>query len=433
MRFEFGNPNPELAKVAREAVADCRPVWEAVDEIVLRNQIKVLEAFRAEGVADTDFFPSTGYGYGDRGRERLDRVYARVFGAEAALVRAQIVSGTHAIALALFGTLRPGDELISVTGSPYDTLEKVIGIEGEHEYGRESRSHGSLRELGITYRQIDLLPDGTPDIRAISAGVGPRTRVAFIQRSKGYQWRNSLDIETIGRVVAAVKTANPNTLCLVDNCYGELVETREPGEVGADLVAGSLIKNPGGGLAPTGGYLAGRTELVEAAATRLTAPGIGSEVGASLGLNRAFLQGLFLAPHVVGQAIQGAVFLARIFELLGFTVNPGYLEPRTDLIQAIRLGSPGALVAFCQAIQSHSPVDSHVRPEPWDMPGYRNPVIMAAGTFIQGASIELSADGPLREPYAAYVQGGLTREHVIWAGVGTAAALAEAGLLPVAK
>lgn len=422
MNFQLASFDPQLANLARKALADSRLAWESIDETVFHNQIRVLEAFRAEGVADTDFFPSTGYGYGDRGRERLDRVYARVFGAEAALVRAQIVSGTHALALALFGVLRPGDELLSVTGRPYDTLEKVIGIAGE--------GAGSLRELGVAYRQIDLLADGSPDLRAISAAIGPRTRAAFIQRSKGYQWRKSVDINSIGRIVAAVKAANPETVCVVDNCYGELVEPREPCAVGADLVAGSLIKNPGGGLAPTGGYLAGRTELMEAAAIKLTAPGIGPEVGASLGLNRSFFQGLFLAPHVVGQALQGAVFLARLFDLLGFPVNPSCAESRTDLIQAVKLGSPKALITFCQAIQSHSPVDAHVRPEPWDMPGYQNPVIMAAGTFIQGASIELSADGPLREPYTAYVQGGLTREHVIWAGLGTASALAAAGLLP---
>jgi cystathionine beta-lyase family protein involved in aluminum resistance len=423
MSFEFTSLDPRLASLARTALADSRLAWESIEETVFHNQIRVLDAFRAEGVADTDFFASTGYGYGDRGRERLDRVYARVFEAEAALVRAQIVSGTHAIALALFGVLKPGDELLSGTGRPYDTLEKVIGTVGD--------GAGSLRELGVAYRQVNLLGDGTPDLQAISGAVGPRTRAAFIQRSKGYEWRRSLDIESIGRVVAAVKAANPETVCVVDNCYGELVEPNEPCSVGADLVAGSLIKNPGGGLAPTGGYLAGRTELVEAAANRLTAPGIGSEVGASLGLNRSFFQGLFLAPHVVGQALQGAVFLARVFELLGFPVNPGYTESRTDLIQAIRLGSPQALITFCQAIQSHSPVDAHVRPVPWDMPGYQNPVIMAAGTFVQGASIELSADGPLREPYAAYVQGGLTREHVIWAGLGAASALAAAGLASV--
>lgn len=411
----------EVVEIASRALDDIRPRWEELDELAAYNHSKVLEAFRRARVQEGYFWGSTGYGYGDAGREKLDEIYAEVFGTEKALVRGQIVSGTHAIALALYGVLRPGDELLGVTGEPYDTLQGIVGIrEGEP---------GSLSDWGVCYRQVDLGPDGRPDLDAIRVSVGARTKAAFIQRSRGYSWRPPVSVESIGAIVRAVKAANPGTVCIVDNCYGEFVETSEPTEVGADLIAGSLIKNPGGGLAPTGGYLAGRADLVEAAANRLTAPGLGTHVGATAGWGRAFYQGMFLAPHVVAEALKGAVFAARLFELLGLETSPGVREPRTDIIQAVRLGSPEALVAFCQGLQKCSPVDSHVKPEPWPMPGYAHQVIMAAGAFTQGASIELSADGPMREPYVAYLQGGLTKEHVVSGVLSAVGEMRSRGLL----
>lgn len=413
------NLPPRLAEAASGALADVRPHWHRVEETALYNQAKVLRAFHAAGISEYHFAPSTGYGLGDAGRERAEAVFAAAFGAEAALVRIQIASGTHAISLGLFGVLRPGDELVAALGAPYDSLQPVI-----------RGGTGSLHDWGVTYREVALAPDGRPDLGALQASLGPRTRAVLIQRSRGYSLRPSLTVAQVGEVIAAVKAVRPEVYCLVDNCYGEFAEDREPTEVGADLMMGSLIKNPGGGLAPTGGYVAGRRDLVEAAAARLTAPGIGGEVGASLGWNRLLLQGFFLAPHTVAEAICGAHFTAAFFERLGFRVRPRYDEPRTDLIQAVELGAPERLVAFCQAVQRSGPVDAHVRPEPEHMAGYADKVVMAAGTFVQGSSIELSADGPLRPPYAAYFQGGLTRQHVIWAALRAGAQLAEQGLLP---
>lgn len=363
----------------------------------------MLAAFRNHRVSDGCFAGTTGYGYDDRGRETLDAVYAGVFGAEEALVRIGFVNGTHAIASALFGVLRPGDVLLSAVGAPYDTLQAVIGI--------SDKGPGSLREFGVGYRQADPLPDGDPDLdAAASAAADPKVRAVLIQRSRGYSTRNSLSVEKIGEICARIRAVNPGAALIVDNCYGEFVETKEPTEVGADLIAGSLIKNPGGGLAPTGGYVAGRRELVRAAAARLTAPGIGGECGPTLGNSRLLFQGLFLAPHTVAQAVKTAVFAARVMELLGYETTPASGAPRHDIVQMIRFGDPDALKKFCRGIQSGAPVDAYVTPEPWDMPGYDCQVIMAAGTFVQGASIELSADGPMREPYAAYLQGGLTYE-----------------------
>lgn len=412
---------PALAELAQRAAARCRPAWDRVEEVAAANHLRVLAAFRAERVVDSDLMGSTGYGYGDVGRDKLDRIFARVFGTEAALVRPQLVSGTHALAAMLFGVLRPGNELLAVTGTPYDTLLPVIGV------GEEAP--GSLREFGVTYREVPLTPDGRLDDEAATRALRPETRAVLIQRSRGYAWRPSLSVTDIGRLVAAVKAAKPDCLCLVDNCYGEFTETSEPGQMGADLMAGSLIKNPGGGLAPTGGYLAGRAEWVERAAARVTAPGIGGHVGPTMGVLRLMYEGLFLAPHVVGQAVQGAVFAAALLELAGMQTSPRWDEPRTDLIQALRLGSAEALVAFCQGLQKFSPVDSVVRPEPWDMPGYSHQVIMAAGAFTQGSSIELSADAPLRPPFDVFVQGGLTREAVMAGVLGGLQEMAERGLL----
>ncbi|WP_334077204.1 aminotransferase class I/II-fold pyridoxal phosphate-dependent enzyme [Paenibacillus sanfengchensis] len=378
--------------------------YREIDRIVDRNQWKVIEAFQKYQVSDFHFAGSTGYAYNDRGREVLDLVYAEVFGAEAALVRPHFASGTHTISTALFGVLRPGDELLYITGRPYDTLHKVIGKPGD--------GTGSLRDFGIHYDEAALLPDGSVDWEAVAAKVNERTRVIGIQRSRGYDWRDSFTVEQIGEMVSKVKALKPDCLVFVDNCYGEFTEELEPTQVGADLIAGSLIKNPGGGLAETGGYICGRAELVQRAAYRLTAPGIGAEVGAMLGTTRAIYQGLFLAPTTVGQALKGSVLAAAVFEQAGFESRPGWNAKRSDLIQAIAFSGPEQLIAFVQGIQRAAAVDGHVVPEAWDMPGYEHPVIMAAGTFIQGGSLELSADAPIREPYIAYMQGGLTYSHV---------------------
>ncbi|WP_090672734.1 aminotransferase class I/II-fold pyridoxal phosphate-dependent enzyme [Paenibacillus tianmuensis] len=374
-----------------------------IDRVIDRNQWKVIRAFQKHKVSDYHFAGSTGYGYNDRGREVLDLVYADVFGAEAALVRPHFVSGTHTIGTALFGVLRPGDELLMMTGRPYDTLHKVIGKPGDGQ--------GSLQDWGIAYQEVDLLEDGSPDFAAVAERITPRTKVIGIQRSRGYAWRPSFTVAQIGEMVRFVKEIKPDVIVFVDNCYGEFTELTEPTEVGVDLMAGSLIKNPGGGLAATGGYIAGKSRYVELASYRLTAPGIGGEVGAMLGTTRAIFQGLFLAPHLVGQAVKGSVFAASVFEQLGFTTHPRWNDPRTDLIQAVQFTGPEHLIAFVQGIQQAAAVDAHVVPEPWDMPGYEHPVIMAAGTFIQGGSLELSADAPIREPYIAYMQGGLTYSH----------------------
>lgn len=376
--------------------------FAAIDETAEYNQLKVIRAMQKARVSEACLLGTTGYGYNDIGRDTLEEVYANLFHAEDALVRPQITCGTHALALALMSNLRPGDELLSPVGKPYDTLEEVIGI-------RESK--GSLKEYGISYSKVDLLPDGSFDYDGIRAAIHEKTKLVTIQRSKGYEPRKTLSVERIGELISFIKSCKPDVLCMVDNCYGEFVERIEPVEVGADMVVGSLIKNPGGGLAPIGGYIVGKKECVENAAYRLTSPGLGKEVGASLGVLPAFYQGLFLAPTVTASALKGAVFAANIFETLGFSVVPDAKEDRFDIIQAITFGKPEAVISFCKGIQAAASVDSHLSPEPWDMPGYDAPVIMAAGAFVSGSSIELSADGPIKPPYAVYMQGGLTFPH----------------------
>ncbi len=376
--------------------------FEEIDRTAEYNQLKVIHAMQSHRVRAECFMGSSGYGYNDMGRDTLEEVYAACFHGEAALVRPQITCGTHALALALMSNLRPGDEVLSPVGKPYDTLEEVIGIRP---------SKGSLAEYGITYRQVDLLSDGTFDLEGIRKAIHERTKLITIQRSKGYQTRPTLSVAQIGELIAYVKKIKPDVICMVDNCYGEFVEQREPLEVGADMIVGSLIKNPGGGLAPIGGYIVGKKACVDNAAYRLTSPGLGKEVGASLGVIQSFYQGLFLAPTVTASALKSAIFAANIYESLGFPVIPDSRESRHDIIQAVTLKSPEGLIAFCKGIQAAAPVDSHVTPEPWAMPGYDDEVIMAAGAFVQGSSIELSADGPLREPYTAYFQGGLTWYH----------------------
>ena len=391
-----------MLRFGQEVLEGLTDQFRHIDQVAEFNQAKVIAAMQKNRVNATHFNLSTGYGYDDEGRDNLERVYADCFGAEAALVRPQITCGTHALALALGANLLPGDELLSPVGGPYDTLEEVIGIRP---------SPCSLKEYGVSYRQVDLLPDGGFDYDGIRAAINEKTRLITIQRSKGYATRPSYSVEAIGKLIAFCKECKPDVLCMVDNCYGEFVETQEPTNVGADMVVGSLIKNLGGGLAPTGGYICGRKSCIERCAYRLSAPGLGREVGANLGLLTSFYQGLFLAPTVVSSAVRGAVFAAACYEKLGFRVVPGSGETRRDIIQAVELGSREAMVAFCKGIQSAAPVDSYVTPEPWAMPGYESEVIMAAGAFVQGASIELSADGPIRPPYAVYFQGGLTWFH----------------------
>lgn len=373
-----------------------------IDEMAELNQLKVITAMQKNRVSAECFNISSGYGYNDIGRDTLEKVYADCFRAEEALVRPQITCGTHALALALMSNLRPGDELLSPVGKPYDTLEEVIGIRP---------SKGSLAEYGITYSQVDLKPDGSFDFEGIKNAINERTRLVTIQRSRGYSSRPTLSVDRIGELVAFVKGIKPDIICMVDNCYGEFVEEKEPLEVGADMIVGSLIKNPGGGLAPVGGYIAGKKECVENAAYRLTSPGLGKEVGASLGVIQSFYQGLFMAPTVVSSALKGAIFAANIYEELGFAVIPNGTESRHDIIQEVEFHNPDAMLAFCEGIQAAAAVDSYVTPEPWAMPGYDSEVVMAAGAFVQGSSIELSADGPLKPPYAVYFQGGLTWYH----------------------
>ena len=392
----------KVLRFGQEVLAGLSDQFRHIDQVAEFNQAKVIAAMQKNRVNATHFNLSTGYGYDDEGRDNLERVYADCFGTEAALVRPQITCGTHALALALGANLLPGDELLSPVGGPYDTLEEVIGIRP---------SPCSLKEYGVSYRQVDLLPSGGFDYDGIRAAINKKTKLITIQRSKGYATRPSYSVEEIGKLIAFCKECKPDVLCMVDNCYGEFVETQEPTNVGADMVVGSLIKNLGGGLAPTGGYVCGRKECIERCAYRLSAPGLGREVGANLGLLTSFYQGLFLAPTVVSSAVRGAVFAAGCYEKLGFRVVPGSGESRRDIIQAVELGSREAMVAFCKGIQSAAPVDSYVTPEPWAMPGYESEVIMAAGAFVQGASIELSADGPIRPPYAVYFQGGLTWFH----------------------
>ena len=385
-----------------EIEKDLKERFEAIDKTAEYNQLKVIHAMQENRVSSACFHYASGYGYDDFGRDTLEAVYASVFHTESALVRPQITCGTHALSLALAANLRPGDELLSAAGKPYDTLEEVIGIRP---------SNGSLAEYGVTYAQVDLLSDGTFDYENIRKAINERTKLVTIQRSKGYQTRPSFSVKQIGEVIAFVKEIKPDVICMVDNCYGEFVETIEPSDVGADMVVGSLIKNPGGGLAPIGGYIAGRKDLIDACGYRLTSPGLGKEVGASLGVMQSFYQGLFLAPTVVAVALKGAIFAANIYEKLGYKVIPNSTESRHDIIQAVELGTPEGVIAFCRGIQAAAPVESYVTPEPWAMPGYDSDVIMAAGAFVQGSSIELSADGPIKPPYAVYFQGGLTWQH----------------------
>lgn len=392
----------KVRQLGLNAHADLREQFDQIDAVAEYNTQKVLSAFQKHRVGESYFAGTTGYGYDDIGRDKLEEIYATIFGTEDALVRIGFVNGTHTIACALFGALKPGDVLLSAVGAPYDTLLGVIGV--------ADKGPGSLKDWGVEYRQVDLVDD-MPDLEGMAkAAADPRVKVVLIQRSRGYATRASLSVDEIGEMCSVIKAANPNVSILVDNCYGEFVETKEPTEVGADLIVGSLIKNPGGGLAPTGGYIAGRRDLVEGAAMRLSCPGIGKECGSTLGNNRLLYQGLFMAPHVVAQAVKTAVFAARVMELLGYEVEPSSASVRHDIIQMIHMRQPEALKKFCRGIQMGAPVDSYVTPEPWDMPGYDNQVIMAAGAFVQGASIELSADAPMREPYTVYLQGGLTYE-----------------------
>ena len=394
--------SPKVKELARQAQADVQPMFARVEEIAEHNTQKVLAAFQKHRVQEGDFVGTTGYGYDDIGRDKLDAIYADLFGTEAGLVRLQFVNGTHAITCALFGCLKTGDVLVSAVGAPYDTLMGVIGA--------QDKCPGSLKDYGVEYRQVEL-KDNAPDKEGLARAVqDPRVKAVLIQRSKGYSTRSSLSVAEIGELAHIVKENNPNAAVLVDNCYGEFVEELEPTQVGADLCVGSLIKNPGGGLAPTGGYIVGRKDLVEGAAMRLTAPGIGGECGCTLGHSRQLYQGLFMAPHTVAQAVKTAIFAARIMELLGYDTEPTSDQVRHDIIQMVSFGQPEPLSKFCRGIQSGSPVDSYVTPEPWDMPGYDCQVIMAAGAFVQGATSELSADAPMREPYTVYLQGGLTYE-----------------------
>ena len=406
----------KLLSLKKEVLQESAPLFKKVEEIAETNTLKVLDAMRECKVSDSHFNTTSGYAYDDIGRGKLEELYAKIFGAERALVRTQFVSGTHALATVLFGILRPGDELVSLTGKPYDTMQTVIGY--------DNPSPGSLKEFGIKYKELPM-EDGKVVVDKINHIVSRDTKLALIQRSRGYSMRNPLSIEDIRKITAEVHRINPDCICFVDNCYGEFVDVLEPTQVGADIMAGSLIKNPGGGIAPTGGYIAGRDKLVELASYRLTAPGMGDELGASLANNRLLFQGLFLAPHVVSQAIKGAIFAAGMFEKLGYKTLPLGNEMRGDIIQAIELGSAEKLIAFCGGIQKYSPVDSFAKPEPWDMPGYADQVIMAAGTFVQGASIEFSADGPLRAPYNVYLQGGLTFEHAVIGIMGAAQAIED--------
>lgn len=406
----------KLMDIKESVIASSKDMFAHIDAIAEENTLKVLDAMRECRVSDSHFNTTSGYAYDDIGRIKLDELFAKVFGAERALVRTQFVSGTHALATVLFGILRPGDELVSLTGAPYDTMQTVIGY--------EHPSKGSLKEFGILYDELPMI-DGKVDIARIPEIIKPATKMVLIQRSRGYSMRSPLTIADIREITSAVKTVKPDCICFVDNCYGEFVDTEEPTQAGADVMAGSLIKNAGGGIAPTGGYIAGKSELVELCSYRLTAPGMGDELGASLSNNRMIFQGFFLAPHVVAQAIKGAVFAAGMFAALGYKTLPLPTEKRGDIIQAIELGSAEKLIAFCGGIQKYSPVDSFAAPEPWDMPGYEDKIIMAAGTFVQGASIEFSADGPLREPYNVYLQGGLTFEHAVIGIMGAAQAIEE--------
>lgn len=406
----------KVTDLKREVLKESEPLFAHLEDVAEANTLKVLDAMRECRVSDAHFNTTTGYAYDDIGRGKLEELYAKIFGAERALVRTQFVSGTHALATVLFGILRPGDELVSLTGKPYDTMQTVIGY--------DNPSPGSLKEFGVLYNELPMV-DGKVDMEHIKDVITDKTKMVEIQRSRGYSMRNPLSIDDIRAITSEVHRIKPDCICFVDNCYGEFVDCEEPTQAGADIMAGSLIKNPGGGLAPTGGYIAGKDKLVELASYRLTAPGMGDELGASLANNRLLFQGLFLAPHVVMQAIKGAIFAAGMFAKLGYKTSPLPTAMRGDIIQAIELGSDDKLLAFCGGIQKYSPVDSFAAPEPWDMPGYADKIIMAAGTFVQGASIEFSADGPLRAPYNVYLQGGLTFEHAMIGIMGAAQAVLD--------
>ncbi len=416
--YEALGINPKVLSYCSNIENKLKERFDSIDRIAEYNQMKVLAAMQKNRLSDVHFAATTGYGYNDMGRDTLEKVYADVFHTEEALVRPQLISGTHALTVALSGNLRPGDELLSPVGKPYDTLEGVIGI---------TQTKGSLAEYGITYAQVDLLSDGSFDWEGIRAAIKPNTKLVTIQRSKGYANRPTLSVERIGELIQFIKAMKPDLICMVDNCYGEFVETLEPTEAGADLCVGSLIKNPGGGLAPIGGYIVGKSEYVENAAYRLTAPGLGKEVGATLGINASLFQGLFLSPQVVSGALKGAIFAANIYESLGYEVLPNGSEERYDIIQAVTLGSAERVIAFCKGIQAAAPVDSYVVPEPWAMPGYTCDVIMAAGAFVQGSSIELSADAPIKPPFTVFFQGGLTWHHAKFGIMMSVQKLSEAG------
>ncbi|MBS5788133.1 MAG: methionine gamma-lyase family protein [Clostridioides difficile] len=396
------NMNDEIFNLSEEVLSDIEYKFDELKEIREYNQYKVLNAMQEARLSDQHFNWTTGYGYNDIGREKVEEIYSKVFHTEDALVRPIIVNGTHALSLCVQGLVRPGDEILSITGKPYDTLEGVIGI-------REEK--GSLKEYGVTYEQVDFLENGNVDLDGIKNKINNRTKLVMIQRSKGYSWRKSLSIDDIKEAIETVKSVNPNLIVMVDNCYGEFLDTKEPTDVGADVMAGSLIKNPGGGLALTGGYIAGKSDLIEQISYRMTSPGVGKECGLTFGTTRSVLQGFFIAPYIVSQAVMGAIFCSRLFEKLGYDVLPKYDDLRSDIIQCIRLNNADEVVKFCEGIQAAAPVDSYVTPVPWDMPGYESEVIMAAGAFIQGSSIELSADAPIRPPYNVYFQGGLTFDH----------------------
>lgn len=413
--------SPKVLDRIEQAESDIRGEFDSLDDIMAYNQYKVLTAFQNNRISDMHFSWNTGYGYNDAGREALERVYADIFRTEAALVRPIIVNGTHALTLTLTGILRPGDELIYCTGAPYDTLEEVIGIRDEGK--------GSLKEFGVSYQQIELTPEGEIDLAALKEAITEKTRMVTVQRATGYGWRKAITIEQIQEWADFVHGINPDIICMVDNCYGEFLDVKEPTEVGTDVLAGSLIKNPGGGLALTGGYIAGRQDLIDDISYRMTSPGIGGECGLMFGQTRTMFQGLFLAPKTVNGAVKGAALCAKVFENLGFDVCPKAEEKRSDIIEAVKLGSPEAVVAFCEGIQAAAPIDAHVKPVPWDMPGYDDQVVMAAGAFIQGSSIELSADAPIREPYIVYFQGGLTYEHSKFGVIKALQALYEQNLI----
>ena len=418
--YKTAGISEEVYKFSNEILDSLKERFEKIDKVAEYNQIKVINAMQKNKVSEMHFNGSSGYGYNDDGRDNLEAVYASVFNTEDALVRPNLVCGTHALTIALAGNLRPGDELLSISGKPYDTLEEVIGI-------RESK--GSLAEYGITYRQVDLLENGTFDLDKIKEAINEKTKVVAIQRSKGYQTRKTLSVAEIARAINFVKGIDKKLIVMVDNCYGEFVETVEPSDFGADMIVGSLIKNPGGGLAPIGGYIAGTKECIENCAYRITTPGLGKEVGASLNINKSLYQGLFMAPTVTASALKGAIFAANVYEKLGFKVVPNATESRHDIIQAVEFGIPEGVIEFCKGIQAAAPVDSYVEPEPWAMPGYDSDVIMAAGAFVSGSSIELSADGPIKPPYAVYFQGGLTFPHAKYGIMMSLQKLVDAGIV----